>query len=220
MNLPSSLFVTAVIFAVVWFAVAYQPGHEEAYAAAYEANGGYDPAMENASTAAVAGQQSTEEKNASVAKAVEPSRQPAPVAPESATYLNGLSLEGETQRLAIASVDSLWTKFMGRSDLHSRLNRMRVDAYVLYRDFSADYSQAEITLGYSTSQLQGDGKVAARTPSGDYQEILAPGKHSQYVMGKAWDAVDFSKPVAAVLERHELNSSGVVVASSVYVLYR
>lgn len=217
MNLPSSLFVTAVIFTVVWFAVAYQPGHEAAYVAAYEANEGYEEAQEQTP------EQPLAESQKPVAVA-EPVAKPQSVAPEkkseATTYMNGLALEGENRRMAMADVDALWTVFMGRSELHSRLNRMRVNAYVLYRDFSEDFSQADITLGYSSGELKGEGKVVARTPSGDYQEVLAPGKHSQYVLGKAWEAVDFNKPVAAVLERHELNSSGVVVASSIYVLYR
>lgn len=239
MNLPSSLFVSCVIVAVIWFGVAYQPGQDayaysdsEASAATApsdwsEASRPDDqistPIVEQAAAVVIA------QANASEAPAANSTKH-ATNSPESMSRsrddsvdfktFESVQIVGITQEINLDGVDAMWAEFGNRSDLHNRLSNMTATNYVLYRNFNGDFSRAKITIGYDSDDLNSLGKDVVSAPDGRYRIVREPDRYSQQELLDSWKMIDFQRPVEAVLERHVVNASAQVVSSSIYVLYR
>jgi len=224
MNLPSSLFVSCVIVAVIWFGVAYQP-RQESYGypdseplAAAEPVAIAPVALAVAPAVAASAAQTIAEEA--------PAAGPAKPVKASSDEVSGfkrfqsIDIVGITQEINIDGVDAMWAEFGNRSDLHNRLSKMTATNYVLYRNFNQDFSRAKITIGYDSADLNSLGKDVVSAPDGRYRVVREPDRYSQQELLDSWTLIDFQKPVEAVLERHVLNASAQVVSSSIYVLYR
>lgn len=210
MNLPSSLVVTSFIVAMVWLSLVFQP--ESAWAQAAQTN------SSSQSSAAV----DAEALPASKPVIEGPVTVKEPAVAASTLKMAELALEGisRSSDLSPESVANLWLEFADRYDLHRRLNESKVTTYALYQNFNSDFSRAEISVGYRSEDLNGKGQVIATLTANTYNELLAPARHSTEKIAMSWADIDYTRDVGAVLEKHQVNASGQVESSALYVLYR
>jgi hypothetical protein len=224
MNLPSSVVVTGFIVAIVWFGVAYQPNHAWAYEQTAALKTNSEAAFnepENTESDAPLIEFSSAPAAGPSASIGDPSRSSSEQGKKS---IKSFDLEGLTANVSLAEVQQLWLDFGDRYDLHNRLTGMRVSSYALYKNFNDDYSRADVTVGYSSDSLRGKRRVETsaevRVPTGSYNMLLEAGKHSRSEVDNAWKEVDYDRIIDAILEEHVVNTSGSVISSAIYVLYK
>ncbi len=221
MNLPSSIVVSGFVIASVWFALLFQP---EAVWAQVEATQ-YTLDPQEVNQEATSTKPSTLPETTSIAAAqVTPNAgaQETTLTLQAEVSLPKLSLQGVSLETSLQpeAIANLWLEFADRYDLHRRLNKSRINSYAIYRNFNSDFSRALVSIGYNSTDLDGSGEIAIQLAENQYTELLSPAQHSAEKMATAWQDIDYTRELEAIVEQHALNSSGQVVASSLYVLYR
>lgn len=219
MNLPSSIFVTALIVAVVWLAAVFQPGQAVAYDA--DSWGELDEASKPVAVAGAAARQQIEQKMpvASIAKAELAAAEKVVAEKATARLVAIDQLVGITREISLNDIDSLWLEFTDNAGLHERVMFDQGSIYVLYRELSSSFDRARVTIGYNSDEVKGR-NTQTLVPQGDYEVLLNMGKHSASSLRNAWGDIDYGKSVEALVERHVINDAGQVVSTGLFVLYR
>lgn len=208
MNLPSSIFVTGLIVATVWLGVVFQPGQAVAYN--MDDLGSMDDGSAFIEAAgAVARKQLAAHGAALPAKAVSTATRPVAVD----------NLVGITQEVSLGRIDELWGEFTSHTELHERVKFETGSIYVLYRELNAGFDHARVTIGYDGDDVKGTKKLV-RVPQGEFEVLLGMGKHSASSLLNAWNGLDYSRQVEALVERHVVGDGGQVTSAGLFVLYR
>lgn len=126
---------------------------------------------------------------------------------------------GNTQTTKLADLNSLMSAFNNNDSVNDKLYQMPSKLYVYYRNFSANYDSATITIGYNKAEL-----IAARggieLPAGGFEIILEKSKHSEPEILKAWQKIDYGSSPQAVIEVHYLNEEGITAQTELLVSYQ
>ena len=208
MNLPSSIFVTGLIVAIVWLGVVFQPGQAVAYN--MDDLGSMDEGLNLIEAASdVARKQLAMNEVISPVKAV----------PAQNRQVSVDNLVGITQDISLKHIDSLWGAFTNNAELHERVKFDKGSIYVLYRELNAGFDHARVTIGYDSGDVKGENKWVS-VPQGEFEVLLDMGKHSASSLLNAWNGLDYSRQVEALVERHVIGDAGDVTSAGLYVLYR
>ncbi|OZG72665.1 hypothetical protein BTA51_14140 [Hahella sp. CCB-MM4] len=186
MNLPYSIVTTLFIAFVVWLGAYVQPG-----------NAGVPAGTEPRAP------QNTAESTLYSATEIE-------------QRFQLIKLSGITAALPLKDVTILWDRFTRQERLHQHLNTPSPDVYVLYRQFSEDFTQARITIGYKQTELEDSEDRTTYIPAGIYHPLPAPDGD----ITKAWSQIDFNRKPLAVIEQFRLSPSGELNAPKLFVLYK
>lgn len=203
MNLFVSILTSIIIVTIVWLGVIYQPSStdidiitsDQAHEIAKEISAGTAPFIAK--------------KTNAVKSDVKPVDYNMPVR----------SVFGVEQHMKINDIAQLWSKFYRDQALQSKLDDYPTAAYVLYRNISKDFKYADITIGYRSDELNNK-PTGALLPIGYYQTVLTASGITSTQLLKAWQKLDFSREVIAVVERHQLNKSADVTSVSMQVIYK
>lgn len=130
-----------------------------------------------------------------------------------------LAISGVTRKTQLALMPKLWQAFNNKHQLNAQLKRQPEKIYVYYRDFSANYDSAQVTIGYDKADLN---KPSNNTllPELDYQTLLEKRKYSDDELTGAWHQVDYRKGPAAIVEIHYLSNNNEVRKSEMLVAYK
>jgi hypothetical protein len=208
MPLSKSLLITLLIVLLVWLAVWLQPRNEGGLvAAAYSAA----PTRTERSTPSLA--------PAPVRKVATAAKHAAVLSSEAVVAIELIGVSGRVA-LGATDMDALWQRFNQADVLHEGLKSdQEIQVFVLYEDFDSQYSSAQVTVGYSREALVAAKARAGNVPAGRYQVVLRDSQDSSALLD-VWQQLDFTRPIRAVLERHEVAVDGSVRASHVFVLYQ
>jgi hypothetical protein len=198
MNLPSSLVVTVIIVLGIWLAVVFQPQ------AASQVNGSFEPKSISAESIATAPQSEGASKAVPIA-AVKPL---------------GVAITGITAVISLSEVDVLWEKLNADPQFMANLTTTTPTMYAYYRDFNADYSKANVSVGYKSGDIKLGGLAQIVAHEGFYQTLLSPSFYEQAQLLSAWQKIDYQRSVVAVLEKHNVNEKGEINRSALSVLYK
>ncbi|KZN28463.1 hypothetical protein N480_10235 [Pseudoalteromonas luteoviolacea S2607] len=133
--------------------------------------------------------------------------------------LETLMIEGNTATLATAQVEQLWRELSNNKRLNQKLLRNPSAIYVYYRDFSANYDSATITVGYSSTDLS-QAKTATTIASATYDSLLEKKKYTPSQLSSAWQEIDYRRNLERVIEIHYLSENSEVLATEVLVKYK
>ncbi|WP_077285167.1 hypothetical protein [Cognaticolwellia aestuarii] len=205
MNLFVSILTSIIIVVIVWFGVIYQPSStdidiitsDQAHEIAKEITAGTSPFI------AKKIKTNTDKNDVKYAVYNTPVR----------------SVFGVEQHMKINDIEQLWSKFYRDQALQSKLNDYPTAAYVLYRNISKDFKNADITIGYHSDELSNK-PTGVLLPVGYYQTVLTGNDITSIQLLKAWQKLDFSREVTAVIERHQLNKSADVTSVRMQVIYK
>ncbi|OCQ22539.1 hypothetical protein A7985_00810 [Pseudoalteromonas luteoviolacea] len=132
--------------------------------------------------------------------------------------LEALMIEGNTAMLATSQVEQLWRELSNNKQLNQKLVRNPAVIYVYYRDFSANYDSAKVTIGYPTSDLSST-KATTTIASATYDRLLQKKKYTPSQLSKAWQEIDYRRNLEHVIEIHHLSENSEVIATEVLVNY-
>ena len=121
-----------------------------------------------------------------------------------------LQLHGLQRTLDLNDIAALWQDYLALPD---KL-RPGQPIYVIYRDISADFSQANVSIGSST---QAGNAIDPLQPQG-WLPLLQEGKHPDTALADAWLKIDNRRELLAVIEKHQ--PRGGEYLASVFALYR
>lgn len=206
MALSKSLLITLLIALLVWMAVWLQPRSE----------GGLVAAPYNVLPVAARRSASAPAPVSAALTAQKPA-----VATPSETVA-ATELIGVSGRVALDSggMDDLWQRFNQATALQDGLKSDEgIQVFVLYEHFDPQYGSAQATVGYPREVLLNVEAGSGQVPAGQYQVLLRDSRESSALLG-AWQRLDFTRLIRAVLERHDLAADGSVRASHVSVLYQ
>ncbi|MCF2857241.1 hypothetical protein L1286_07160 [Pseudoalteromonas sp. SMS1] len=130
-----------------------------------------------------------------------------------------LVIEGNTATLATSQVEQLWRELSNNKRLNQKLLRNPTTIYVYYRDFSANYDSATVTVGYATTDLSHT-KAATTIASAKYGNLLKKKKYTPSQLSKAWQEIDYRRNLEHVIEIHYLSENSEVLATEVLVNYK
>ncbi|KZN68740.1 hypothetical protein [Pseudoalteromonas luteoviolacea] len=133
--------------------------------------------------------------------------------------LETLMIEGNTATLATAQVEQLWRELSNNKRLNQKLLRNPSAIYVYYRDFSANYDSATVTVGYSSTDLS-QAKTATTIASATYDSLLEKKKYTPSQLSSAWQEIDYRRNLERVIEIHYLSENSEVLATEVLVKYK
>ncbi|WDE07411.1 lipase chaperone [Thalassomonas viridans] len=191
MNLFYSVLTSSAVVLTVWGSALIQP-----------------------KTAQAALQKSTTVDIQAVAEpAIKATQPPAPAAAMPA------SIAGITLRLKLSEVTTVWQTFNQAQALHNRLKAQPENVYVLYRQFSGDFQQADITIGYDAKMLSGADNSIQLDP-GRYTTLLPSGKYNEHQLLQAWQKINYLKTPHSVVEIHRLNPAGEAKSTQMLVSYQ
>jgi len=129
-----------------------------------------------------------------------------------------VAITGISQRVSLNYMASLWQAFDNEKQLHSRLIKKPKKIYVYYRNFSKDYQQADVSIGYLANYVSPVTSVE-RIDSGSYQTLLTKGHYSDLELTRVWKKIDFRNKVNSVVEVHYLGEHSNPIATEVMVNY-
>ncbi|MGY0219332.1 hypothetical protein ACWJJH_18430 [Endozoicomonadaceae bacterium StTr2] len=129
--------------------------------------------------------------------------------------VSGDFVVGINQRAELFSVAKLWQTFSSDSQLTGQLRSNTFTVLGIYSDFNQQFTEAQVTIGFLNLPINGKRYTV---PTGKQNLLLAKGNHSISTMTAAWNKIDFSRPIKAVLERRDFNGDQETVALS--VIYR
>jgi hypothetical protein len=223
MNLPSSLVVTAIITLGIWLAVAFQPQAANQFdsglasnAAQSEPSAASSIATSSFAASTTGSKPATGVENTMAASS--PLTASASAAPGSGTH--GIVLVGVSAEIALTEVGGLWTKLNQDPRFAANLSTATPTMYAYYRDFNSDYSIANVSVGYSSKDINLSGLQQITLHEGEYQVLAGPGLYEQAELLSAWQKIDYQRSVLAVLERHKLTAQGEISSSALSVLYK
>ena len=128
-------------------------------------------------------------------------------------FINGISAH-----LPMTEVNNLWQAFNNSQTLTNQLKKQPKAVYVLYQDFSADFSKAEITIGYASDLIRQPSELVAL--DNNYQNLLPRAKYSDGQLASVWRKIDYRKAISSVLEIHYLDDNNAVTSNEVLVSYQ
>ncbi|WP_071870806.1 hypothetical protein [Atopomonas hussainii] len=120
---------------------------------------------------------------------------------------------GVTQTLSLVAVDQLWQRFEDNTALHAALKPGEATVWVWYRDFSADFAQAKVTIGYPQERLFTASEPVVQVPSARMQKVASSSAQG------VWQQLDYARGVIGVVEKHRLDYQGELLSSEFSVLY-
>lgn len=130
-----------------------------------------------------------------------------------------ISMAGNTKRLVLTELDSLWQTFNHNRELTASLLRTPSKVYVYYRAFSASYDSALVTIGYDHRELEQQIPVLSINKS-QFEPILNQGGYDNATLVMAWQKFDYSRGPTSVLEVHYLLPDGSTEFSELLVSYQ
>ncbi|KZN43576.1 hypothetical protein N474_20150 [Pseudoalteromonas luteoviolacea CPMOR-2] len=196
MNLASSILVSGVIVLSVWGVALLQP--TQAVALTKQKS----PTLNNEQTqAAIEGTSATSKRHNLTTK-----------------HLNKIIIQGNTANIATSDVTRLWQDFSDNERLNGNLKKAPNAVYVYYRNFSANFDSATVTIGYPVGNLT---KPSATTTiaSADYHPLLSRKKYTQKQLEEAWQAIDYRRNIQHVVEVHYLSENGDTTATEMLIRY-
>lgn len=205
MSVFTSILTSIIIVLAVWFGVIYQP--TPSYAKPIAPSTTTEATENNAANESVLSQ----------AKAIRDKAKRSLKNQVNNTPVNNIA--GVQQHMMISDVGKLWSQFDRNQSLHSKLKDYPSAIYVLYRNISKDFTNADITIGYSDLELKASMSITI-VPNGNYQSVISGNELSAIQLETAWKKLDFNQNVVAVIERHQLNKSTDVINVTMQVLYK
>ncbi|MDK2596606.1 hypothetical protein [Pseudoalteromonas obscura] len=133
--------------------------------------------------------------------------------------INTMSISGVQQKIAIKHIAKLWETFENQQALNKNLLRYPRKISVYYQNFSQDFQQAEISIGY-LSDIVRSANQSTTIQGGRYERVLQKAAHSNEELADAWKKIDYRKNLQSVLEIHYLDASGHPVSSEFMVNYK
>lgn len=197
MKLASSLIVTGIIACSLWGVALLQPMPARAISSVQHTF--TDKAPSEASAAKGAITESTQREKPLI-------------------VLNKLVISGTTAVMPTSQVQQLWQDFNADTSLNRRLTKQPKAVYVFYRDFSANFEQSTITIGYSVDALSSADKSVTLSAA-SYERLLSRKNHNTQDIADAWKNIDYRRPINRVIEIHYLSKSSTVLSSELLVEY-
>ncbi|RYV03346.1 hypothetical protein SOPP22_03485 [Shewanella sp. OPT22] len=140
-------------------------------------------------------------ENASKAKAVE---------------LKLVGVRGKVNNYDIASLENLLRK--KEEQLFSSFKIQPEQLYIVYQNFTDNFQAMTVTMGYDSRILRGEQQTYPY-PKGKTQLLLAKHKHTSKELLNAWNKIDYSRPIKAVIEINYLAEDGSTLSAELKVLY-
>ncbi|MGV2986690.1 hypothetical protein ACE1OE_03525 [Vibrio sp. E150_011] len=117
------------------------------------------------------------------------------------------------------TVAALWVEFEDKITKQENLPETLDRLVVIYQNMSDNFSHATVSIGFPVeASTQKDGYIELIS-SAQGQQLLNRGEHSKTEIANAWEAINFRKPVKAVIETHYLNALGQEESSQLVVHY-
>jgi len=135
---------------------------------------------------------------------------------ESAYYLRPVV----TRTVALDNVPSLWREFEKQLPLQENLPTSSDRFVALYKNFSSDFTQANVTIGVGLDQSESNNTSHELPSTSNKQQLLPRGQYSAEDLENAWQAINFTKPIEAVVETHYINLLGQEESSQLVVYYK
>ncbi|TQF71410.1 hypothetical protein [Pseudoalteromonas luteoviolacea] len=196
MNLASSILVSGAIVLSVWGVALLQP--TQAVALTKQKS----PALNNERVQTAIEETSATSKRHSL----------------TTKHLNKVIIQGNTATIATSDVARLWQDFGDNDRLNGNLKKAPNAVYVYYRNFSANFDSATVTIGYPVANLTKPSATTTIAPA-DYQPLLSRKKYTQKQLEEAWQAIDYRRNIQHVVEVHYLSETGDTTATEMLIHY-
>ncbi|MCO7191405.1 MULTISPECIES: hypothetical protein [unclassified Pseudoalteromonas] len=196
MKLTNSLVITGIIAISVWGVALLQPMPVQALSSAHP----HSTTQKQSPLEAARSNVVTEEQN-----------------PLQVT-LDTLIISGNTATLPTDKVQRLWQEFNTNTALNSQLIKQPLAVYVVYKNFSANFEQATVTIGYSIDALSSADDTVT-LDAARYEQLLSRKKHSVQDIALAWQEIDYRRPIERVVEIHYLSDHSAITSSELLVDY-
>lgn len=125
-----------------------------------------------------------------------------------------------SRTVALENVPSLWREFEKQLPLQENLPTSSDRFVALYKNFSSDFTQADVTIGVGLDQRESHSRSLVLPSTPNKQQILTRGQYSATDLENAWQEINFTKPIEAVVETHYINLLGQEVSSQLVVYYK
>ncbi|GAA6150876.1 hypothetical protein [Pseudoteredinibacter isoporae] len=125
------------------------------------------------------------------------------------------SVVGIQRTTELMKADTVWQEFSNNKTLSDQLNSYTVSVFAIYSDFNSDFSRATISIGYNKANMSGEHYPI---PSGDIKTLLKPSKYGNNDLFNAWQDIDYSRAVEAVVERRDYTQNSEL--TSLFVIYK
>lgn len=122
---------------------------------------------------------------------------------------------GIQQETDLMKAQEVWQAFSEQSSLSNQLDSYTVSVFAIYSNFNSDYSQATISIGYDKPGMKGD---SFAMPTGQTQSLLKPSNYGNNELINAWQDIDYSRAVKAVVERRDYTQNSEL--TSLFVIYQ
>lgn len=140
------------------------------------------------------------------------------VAAKSEITPSAAGLVGVSQKISLAQLPMLWQAFNDKASLHQLLRKKPSRIYVYYRQFSALYDEATVTIGYDVKELL-QPEIQTTLPEMSLQQVVLSDPYQEVQLGNAWQTIDYRQGVQAVVEVHELGADSEIKRSAMFVAY-
>ncbi|MCV6620565.1 MAG: hypothetical protein OIF51_02310 [Cellvibrionaceae bacterium] len=125
------------------------------------------------------------------------------------------SVIGIQRSTELINVEKVWQEFASNSALSDQLDSYTVSVFAIYSDFNSDYSRATISIGYDKPSMKGEQQLI---PKGKIETLLKPSNYGNNALLNAWQDIDYSKAVKAVVERRDYTQNSEL--TSLFVIYQ
>ncbi|MGI9276418.1 MAG: hypothetical protein ACR2PT_16435 [Endozoicomonas sp.] len=125
------------------------------------------------------------------------------------------TIVGISREIKLAAINDLWQEFSAQTALSKQLKSNNYTVFAVYTDFRRDFSMARVSIGYQDSAMKGE---RITLPGGEREPLLSAGRHNTSDIVSAWDKIDYSRSVKAVLERRDYRGDEETVA--IFVIYQ
>lgn len=125
------------------------------------------------------------------------------------------SVVGIRRTTELMKAETVWQEFSNNKALSDQLDSYTVSVFAIYSDFNSDYSQATISIGYNKPGMNGN---KYPIPTGDIKPLLKPSKYGNNDLFNAWQDIDYSRAVEAVVERRDYTQNSEL--TSLFVIYK
>lgn len=129
------------------------------------------------------------------------------------------SISGVHKRIQLNEISQLWAEFNGAAGLQQSLKDYPRAVYVLYSAVAKDYQAANVTIGYYVEELKHyDHSYTVNMKR--HQPLLKTGQYNVLQLADAWERIDYNRPLDTVLEVHQLERSGQIRSTQLFVSYQ
>lgn len=135
---------------------------------------------------------------------------------ESAYYLRPVV----SQTVALDNVPSLWGEFEKRLPHQENLPTSSDRFVAVYQNFSSDFAQADVTIGVGLEKRESNSTSHELPSTPNKQQLLTRGQYRAADLENAWQDINFTKPIEAVVETHYINLLGQEESSQLVVYYK